>query len=361
MTLSRTARILIALLLVAAAAFVWINFFATTTETPGVITQQAPDQPSDADEGVQADPDAPADAGAQDAQAAPAEGEAAADGGPPTVVAGEEDVVGRDVEVAEFPFLVTEPPAEDDAAVAEAEAAAGARPGSEVQVSLNPFSPIRVEAADAPAADAPPASPEVQEVEVPDAPEVEPAQAAPPPTPPAPQALAPRTATSARALPRALPSGTLPVAPTLLQGRRAPEQDRTPLPARDRIDVREPDTEPGAPALAPLGGQLPDAEGDPAPLAPGAVAETGVPDGPMVAGTDPLSRYLRDNDVTFTGSVVGSVGVGVFRMAGESSPVVLALGQSLPETDIVLTDLRGQAAEFSRGDTSQLLNLDLRR
>ena len=44
MTLSRTARILIALLLVAAAAFVWINFFAETPDTPPLAgpTVEAP-------------------------------------------------------------------------------------------------------------------------------------------------------------------------------------------------------------------------------------------------------------------------------------------------------------------------------
>lgn len=387
MTLSRTARILIALLLVAAAAFVWINFFATTPDTPAPITQQQdPDRTPDADAGPDAEPDAAAvpdaqgdpaaeaaraqddapngaqdgaPSGAQDGEVAA--GEDGAPGEPPTVVAGEADVVGRDVEVAEFPFLVTEPPAPEDEAADEAAAAGAGRPGTTIQTSLNPFSPIRVEAAATPQPEAPPASPEVEEVDVPDGPPVEEAEAAAPPAPPAPRALAPNT-TGASELPRSLPRGTLPVAPTLLQGRRAPEaSSTTPTPTPDRIDVREPDASAGPPPLSPLGGGMPGGEGDPSPLRPGDVAETGVPDGPMVAGADPLSRYLRDHDVTFTGSVVGSVGVGVFRMADQSRPVVLALGQPLPDTDIVLTDLRGQAAEFSRGDTSQLLTLDLRR
>jgi hypothetical protein len=40
---------------------------------------------------------------------------------------------------------------------------------------------------------------------------------------------------------------------------------------------------------------------------------------------------------------------------------VVALGQTLPDSEIVLTDLRGQQAELTLGDTSRILVLDLRR
>ena len=43
------------------------------------------------------------------------------------------------------------------------------------------------------------------------------------------------------------------------------------------------------------------------------------------------------------------------------NPVVIALGSSLPETDIVLTDLRGQQAQFTQDDAKQILTLNLRR
>jgi hypothetical protein len=85
------------------------------------------------------------------------------------------------------------------------------------------------------------------------------------------------------------------------------------------------------------------------------------PDAPMAAGVDPLSRYLRDNNVVFTGSVLGTVAVGVFRSADAAMPLVVSLGQTLPETDIVLTDLTGLKAEFTLADSTQVLSLDLRR
>jgi hypothetical protein len=94
-------------------------------------------------------------------------------------------------------------------------------------------------------------------------------------------------------------------------------------------------------------------------------AAPGVPiDGiaaPLPAGTNLLSRYLRDNNVVFTGSVMGPVSVGVFRSRLEGTPIVVALGQTLPNTEIVLTDLRGMQAELTLDDSTQILSLDLRR
>jgi hypothetical protein len=65
--------------------------------------------------------------------------------------------------------------------------------------------------------------------------------------------------------------------------------------------------------------------------------------------------------VIFTGSVLGPVGVAVFRSSLSQSPLVVTLGQTLPETDIVLTDLKGQQAEFTQDNDKQILILDLRR
>lgn len=401
MTLSRTARILIALLLVAAAAFLWINLFASTPDSAPILTRSTPGGPVEAGVPPAVTDEAQAQEGAEEdapvlpflregaEEATPSEegattddapagqaGEDAPVEGPPTVVApSETDVVGRDVVVAEFPFLITAPPIPDEGADAEAAAgAAGAvRPGTVTRATVNPFSPIVVQApaiAQQDEADPPPASPDVIEVDVPAGPPTSGASAATaasgaspaPSTPdaPAPRALAPSSPRVA-ALPRPLPSGTLPVAPDLLRDTRAEAAPRTPVNVPDVV-VREP-TEPeeAGPALRAVGGTIAAAETEPAPLAPGEVPAAAVSERPIVAGSDPLSRYLRDRNVTFTGSVVGSVGVGVFRLENRSSPIVLALGQPLPDSDIVLTDLRGQAAEFTLGDTSQILNLDLRR
>jgi len=96
----------------------------------------------------------------------------------------------------------------------------------------------------------------------------------------------------------------------------------------------------------------------PAPAA--ATANTDYRD-PLAAGATALSRYLRDNNFSFTGSVLGPVSVGVFRSAINSTPIVISLGQTLPDTEIVLTDLKGQQAELTLDDTTQTLTLDLRR
>jgi hypothetical protein len=94
-------------------------------------------------------------------------------------------------------------------------------------------------------------------------------------------------------------------------------------------------------------------------------ARRSTPSLPVVVRTPPapteLARFLRDQNYAFTGSVLGPVGIGVFRSDLDPSPVVVALGQTLPETEIVLTDLRGQQAELRLGDTTQILTLDLRR
>ncbi len=368
MTLSRTARILIALLLVAAAAFVWINFFAETPDTPplGGPTVEAPVTPAEGETpGEDVDGDA-VDGDAVDGGPADAVDTAdGADGGPPTVVAGPDvDVVGRDVVVAELPFLITEPPAAEEAAEAEAAAAAdgAARPGFGTRASVNPFSPIVVqEPAQAAAPPAQTDAPEVVDVDVPGAPPVETVEAAAPtPRAPAPSALAPASPRAA-SLPRALPGGTLPVAPDVLTTSRSEPRQIAPPDLSARAVIREPSAPNEAPTLRPMGAASADGATQPTPLGPGEVAAAGIPDRPLVSGADTLSQYLRDRNVAFTGSVVGSVGVGVFRINGTSSPIVLALGQPLPDTDIVLTDLRGQAAQFTLGDTTHVLNLDLRR
>jgi hypothetical protein len=83
--------------------------------------------------------------------------------------------------------------------------------------------------------------------------------------------------------------------------------------------------------------------------------------GPLEAGASPLTRYLRDNNVRFTGYVIGPVGVGIFRSGASTSPIVLPIGQSLPSTDIVLTSLEGKEAAFSQANETAKLILDFRR
>ena len=78
-------------------------------------------------------------------------------------------------------------------------------------------------------------------------------------------------------------------------------------------------------------------------------------------GADELSRYLRDNNIRFTGTVNGPVSVGVFRSNLSARPVIVTLGGTYPDTDFVLTSLQGEQAQFKQGENTQTLAIDLRR
>jgi hypothetical protein len=423
MTLSRTARFLILFLLLAAAAFVWVNFFlqdrAADTTDPVASDQPAPIQAgvqpaegsTDAAPTVAGDTAAPTrssvapvETSTEGATEAPLVGSDAV----PTVVAPTAQApVERELVVAELPFLVTEPP------VVEA-AADGADDGSDVlrpqtrRASINPFSPVLVQVPAAPAtpvaaAAAPPTDEpniEVVAVEVPGAPtiaqlpreEIVETVVAPTPRP-----LAPPSPT-AQNLPRQLPSGTLPVAPDILQSARVvpivedpiveaqPDTPETPAetptetptvlrPQPGDVTAAAAIREPNDTLAADLDGAGIDASSAagslPGLLGPAEIVASEEPVDttatiptttvPLAAGADLLSRYLRDNGFTFTGSVLGPVSVGVFTSPLYTAPVVVSLGQQLPDTDIVLTDLRGQQAEFTLEDSTQVLTLDLRR
>lgn len=430
MGLSRTAKILLAALLVAAAGFAWVNFFnqdqfAETPQPPAITTPTvaAPSVPAAllGQSAETAAPDAtvtPESAvveseGASDAvvvvadDAAPedtarsAEADSAAPTvvvtAPPVVVTQSPSVVTRDLVVGELPFLVTAPPVAETATVEDQTASAN-RPPTTQRTSVNPFSPILVQSP-APAPGAvfaqetdvidivTDAGQPTQEAVITDVPvsgasgssnTASTTAVAPPPAAPAPRPVAPATSASG-ALPRPLPSGTLPVTPEILREARAPQQvAETPAPVDlgTLAAIRVPD-EPEAQEPFPttesetdetqVAVTTPDVLGTDRPNEPAAVATetpttvTPTPSLPLAVGGDPLSRYLRDNNVRFTGSVLGPLSVGVFRSARFSEPVVLTLGQPLPDTEIILSDLRGYEARFSMGDTTQTLSLDLRR
>jgi len=416
MALSRTARILIAVLLVAAAAFFWVNYFnqdlstseGTTAGSPvdggvpapaaGVMANGGAETPSTAgaespstESPSAATPDGDAGAAAVGASAPAGSSDVATppadqgDGGvsveAPVVVTESPTVVTRDLVVDDLPFLVTQPP-QPGTEASTAEPGDGAtRPLGAVRSSVNPFSPIVVQApaaAAAPTAAAAPATqpqPVITEVTSSGA-EPTTAQAsaatntpatvaaAEPVRAPAPRTTAPAP-TAASALPRPLPSGTLPVTPDILRDARTePSTPAGPADLGEVVAVREPGKQDGA-ALPTMAGSNPsNAAETPEVLGPGRPATPAVNNGdqaPLVAGSNELSRYLRDNDVRFTGTVLGPLSVGVFRSNVYNQPVVLTLGQTLPETEILLADLRGYEAKFSLGDSTQTLSLDLRR
>ena len=304
----------------------------------------------------------------------------------------------RDIQLAELPFLITELPTTVTEELAAAEGTeATVRPG-EQRASINPFAPIvlkplEVEAAALPEGDG------IVEVPIPDEPialstvEVPagvetlngPSQmegvvldpGAPTETAvletPLPEALTPAPAVAS--LPRPLPSGTLPVAPDIMRTMsRTPDADISDLPAPVEAQtqpqvaeveaaIRLPEQSPAANAsLSPVASAgTEEADLEPIVTLAADAQAAAANGGPISAGLSGLSRYLRDNDVRFTGSVIGPVGVGIFRSKVSQAPYVITLGQVIPDTDIVLTSLQGKQAQFTQGQENQVLTLDLRR
>jgi hypothetical protein len=350
MTVSREARIIFGILFMTAAVFVWMNFFSESVGATGSANAQGLQEPSVAPTTT--------------AVVALAPGSAS-----------DAPLVAREVSLVELPFLITAPPellAQEE--VTSEEEAGTARPGSRQRASVNPFSPIivRQPAASNEAVVQPQPDPAVQIVNVPTAPPTQAQVTVPAPavptsahvvSAPRPSPLAPPSP-QARNLPRPLPGGTLPATPEILREARVSNTSPQPMDLAEVTAIRVP----GAPELrleetASGSPQLTEEAVTPEPISAARSAQLASRDAssPLFAGANELSRYLRDNNVSFTGAVIGPVGVGVFRSSKSATPIVVSLGQALPDTDIVLTDITGQQAEFTHQNNKQTLILDLRR
>ena len=409
MALSRTARILIGVLLLAAAGFFWLNFFqqnktveTSPTPVPAVTpaSTQAPGtpaplagtpsgaptgSPSGVANGIVTTPDEStaedgiASTGAPVATTPEGQTQAPTGTAAPVVVTDPPAVVLRDLVVEQLPFLVTEPPqvAEEDA---DDDADDAGRGLMATRANVNPFSPIIVQAP--PAAQQPiAAAPTPDEI---DEPQIVVVNGGPEPTgatdggatsgtttvarapvtAPAPRAVAPASSRTGE-LPRPIPTGTLSAVPDILRDARTqPTAAAGPANLGTVAAIVVPDENQGAELpYASSEGQVTAATA-PEPIGPGHVQEApkpSTPTLPVAVGADPLSRYLRDNNVRFTGQVLGPLSVGVFRSNLYQQPAVVLLGQTLPDSEILLSDLRGYEARFTLGDNSQVLSLDTRR
>jgi hypothetical protein len=327
---------------------------------------------------------------------------------PPNVVAPTADVTptvvaatltaARDVQLAELPFLVTEAPVAPTPEVTQDVATAETTRPGEQRATINPFSPIVLAPVEAPAQTVGDAVPTIdnggiQVVTVPDAPQtigtvdgslagsVQPIETGPLVAEgPLPEAITPAPAVAS--LPRPLPGGTLPVAPDILRnmsrtpasatltGSEPVTAEATPQILEVPAAIREPGQVTTPVASTTLTASAASPESGEVELEPvGSMASAATSEGsaapasgaPLVAGASALSSYLRNNDVRFTGYAIGPVSVGIFRSKLSANPVVVTLGQSLPETEFVLTSLQGKQAEFAYGQEKQPLTLDLRR
>lgn len=183
-----------------------------------------------------------------------------------------------------------------------------------------------------------------------------------PVTPPAPEPQVGR-------LPLALPSETLPSAPDVL---RRSVRETSPGGLPGRVAVRVPSAAPTLPTAPIPRRSVP----LPAPTVPSSIptparapivqapvpeprtfsppagdnVDIGLPTG--VSGGQ-LATFVQNNGIAFTGAVQGPVSVGVFRSNQGSFSVVL--GRTLPNSNVVLTDITASQAILSQeGETLAL-------
>lgn len=401
MTISREAKILIGIVALAGAAWLWINALSQPSVS-GMVTQATPLVSGQPTSSIPLN--TPGVAMAEDGEASEladtdeASVETEADGVEPIVPgspAVSTPIPSGDARVAELPFLVTEPPLDVGQDDLESTLQTTERP-QELRATVNPFSPIVIRPAPVttqPAALAEPTIPAAQsdisvvEIPIPTAPDEPMVQVGPGngnsavsevitsavisgngggstvPTvsAPVPRPVTP-TATNGVALPRPLPSGTLPTTPDILREVRASSQPSpiatipAPVNVGEVAALRLPEN-------SVVVTELPTqdvTEQNLEPIVRAAALQTGNSSDPLNAGISEMSRYLRDNNYRFTGAVIGPVSVGVFRSNSASAPVVVPLGQTLPNTEIVLTSLQGKQAEFTQGTMKYSLVLDLR-
>ena len=355
----------------------------TPTDVNGASVLPSVDVTAVAPDGTTATPDAVALPEGTTVEVAPAEAAPTVEV-TPTVAAA--PIAARDVQLAELPFLVTEAPIEVAPEATEDVVAETTRPG-EQRATVNPFSPIVLAPVKTTVASDPtpvdtsalidvpvpaepvaltPADPALQQG-------VQPIETGPIIAEgPLPEAVLP--APTVASLPRPLPTATSPVAPEILRNMsRTPDAVNEPVASEPQtLEVPAAIREPGQVAatvvpsiLTPSAATPESAEVELEPVGSlASVAEPSTPasnGAPLFAGASPLSSYLRNNDVRFTGYAIGPVSVGIFRSLKSTNPVVVTLGQTLPETEFVLTSLQGKEAEFSYGQEKQLLTLDLRR
>lgn len=368
MTLPREFRIVMGVGMLAAALWIWLQVFSVAPNigvnarlfslvTALPVSQVAPVAP-----------------GAQDTQdqSAPAD----------------EAVVTREVQIGVLPFIEEEEavrPAQqpgEDAPADEAEAAT--RPTGQGAI-INPFTPvlapqIQEEAAPAPAPQQvqPQQRPQVEVVDVPAAPPEAVIPAIPDVRAPIPNTVTPPSP-QARALPRVLPSATIPGTPQVIRtalGSRSPSSEDVVRAAALSVPgsapqaravnfANQPRATTGQSAVSTLsrGDSIASARTSPdaAPLnfAARRRAEEAAraPSSTPAAAPETLSGYLRDNNLQFTGTVLGPTNVGVFR-AGSGRTFVVPLGQTIPNTNIRLISLQGQRAVLVRGDEQATLDLN---
>ncbi len=76
-----------------------------------------------------------------------------------------------------------------------------------------------------------------------------------------------------------------------------------------------------------------------------------------VAGASVVAEYVRDNNMSFTGAILGPVSVAIFKSRMGSFHV--PIGENIPDTDIRLTNVKRHEVELRQGSESHIIYLDL--
>jgi len=97
------------------------------------------------------------------------------------------------------------------------------------------------------------------------------------------------------------------------------------------------------------------------PVVPDVLTELSVPSGAGAntgAPVDPIDAYVQQQDLHYTAVVLGPVNTGIF--ATKDGYLVLSLGQTLPDSDIVVKDITATAVTLALGDSTKTIELDKR-
>ncbi|AFZ69239.1 hypothetical protein [Deinococcus peraridilitoris] len=293
----------------------------------------------------------------------------------------------KPVDVQPIPFLNTAQPVP-----APSEEAAAPTPAAPRDAELsNPFRPFTVTASaqdSAPVNSAPvnAASGTLPAPTIPNVPRrsVSPAPAftaSTPPTPVTPSLSAPIPVPTleivpAPALPRSTPPVAVAVAPTAVPPVSIP-QNTAPFPTQGAVSVisatppKAPPKPPvptvRAPTVATLSTPLtlPGASSSaavavesPSPAVPPLLAELETPTVAASMPANPLDAYVSEQNLSYNAVVLGPVSTVIFQ--SKTGYTVVSLGQKLPESDIVITDISATSVTLALGDSHKTLEIDKR-
>ncbi len=266
----------------------------------------------------------------------------------PVLPEAETPAVARGTGVAELPLLVTEPPKEEPEDIP-------APVTGDAEGALNPFAPLILPGPDETAQPAP--IPAQRPLDAAPAPESTPSPAALEPAAP-PTAPAPQARVGVPALPGALSARMQPVPSTGLStgilkralATTSPETDPNSLAQRAVIRVPSGLTPLTSSGFARRGGGAQGASSTG--LTPiGLAGDENV----TLSVSNRVSRSLADLRVHFTAMTTGT---GIFRVGDNPAPILVAVGERLPGTELVLSRLTSSDAQFSEDDARHTLLLN---